>query len=663
MSVRKRPLAPWAVMLAIGTFVGSETTFGEYLWPLTVSLCAAVIIIGSLRRYLRKRWWGDSLLIGAFALFIMSVGALRGYDGRAYFITEESRCEIEGEITHITKRDTSRVSVAVRAYAINGKDARDIKGLVNLNCRGINQSNATDGDNTHGLKCGMRLRIYGRFTTPPSDIFGDFDYMEYLKSQGLGFLVRADSATIEGRAVDIASISGMAHDFFISSLERVGVSHESQVFLQALVLGDKSELPRDVRQAFTDCGTGHVLAVSGLHVGILSMAVMYIMGLFCGGRTSGVITLCVIWVYALLVGMAPSIVRSSIMFSFLTLESVLGRRLPSFHSLWAALFFILLADPSSVTSAGLWLSFAAVGGILAATPVLRPFVERQRKPIKWLCGCLSISVVAQIATLPIMLYCFNSFPTYFWINNLVVLEPIRWVFIGAVICPLVSWIPLLGNGLGWVIDECLALVIGYCEWAASLPMATIGCTAFGMAEAVTLSFVIVIAFYAFRKRDRHWLSALCFLLICFISVLIINEMRRESGICLFSSNGETGIVLSEDRHNSVSYVSDTTNNSAIKAVRHIEKKRRWTEKEIRSLGRGIIISTRDQRIAVVNTDYIDTLPICDIYLINCNLAPEIALNHNARYIIGPKCEIAAAWKRETSLSVTIMKRQDEIEIK
>ncbi len=663
MSVRKRPLAPWAVMLAIGTYVGSETTLGVNLWPLTVSLCAIVIIISSLRRYLCKLWWGDGLLICAFALFIMSVGVTRGSDGRGDFITEGGKCEIEGEITHITKRDTNRVSAVVRAYAINGKDAQEIKGLVNFKGRTINLSKATDCDSSHSLKCGMKVKLSGRFTTPRSDIFGDFDYMEYLKSQGLRFLVRADSATIEGQSVDMASISGMAHDFFFSSLERVGVSHESQVFLQALVLGDKSELPQEVKQAFSDCGTGHVLAVSGLHVGILSTAVMFLMGLLFGGRASGVITLCVIWAYALLVGMAPSIVRSSIMFSFLTLESVLGRRLPSFHSLWAALFVILLADPSSVTSAGLWLSFAAVGGILSATPTLRPFVERQRGPIKWLYGCLSISIVAQLATLPIMLYCFNSFPTYFWINNLVVLEPIRWIFIGAVICPLTSWIPLLSNGLGWVIDKCLALVIGYCEWAASLPMATIGCTAFGMAEAATLSLLIVIAFYAFRKRDRHWLGALCFSLVCFLSVLIANETRRESGVCLFCSNGETGIVLSEDRHNSVSYVSDTTNHSAIKAVRHIEKKRRWTEKEIKSLGRGIIISTQEMRIAVINTDYIDTLPICDIYLINCNLGPEIAVNHNARYIIGPKCEIAAAWKRVTSLSVTIMKRQDEIEIK
>lgn len=663
MSVRKRPLAPWAVMLALGTFVGAETTLGANLWPLTVSLCAVVIIIGSLRRYLREQWWGDSLLICAFALFIMSVGVLRGYDSRVEFITEGGKCEIEGEITHITKRDTSRVSAVLSAYSINGKDAGGIKGLVNFEGRDLKLSHATDGESAKSLKCGMRVRLSGLFTTPPSDIFGDFDYMEYLKSQGLRFLVRADSATIEGQTVDMASISGMAHDFFTSSLEKSGVSHESQVFLQALVLGDKSELPRGVRQAFTYCGTGHVLAVSGLHVGILSMAVMFLMGMFFGSRTSGVITLCVIWAYALLVGMAPSIVRSSIMFSFLTLESVIGRKLPSFHSLWAALFVILLADPSSVTSAGLWLSFAAVGGILAATPSLRPIVERRRGPIKWLCGCLSISVVAQMATLPIMLYCFSSFPTYFWINNLVVLEPIRWIFIGAVICPLTSWIPLLGNGLGWVIDKCLYLVIGYCEWAASLPMATIGCTAFGMAEAATLSLVIVIAFYALRKHDRHWLGVLCFSFLCFLSVLFANEMGRESGVSLFSSNGETGIVLSEDRHNSVSYVSDTTNHNAIKAVRHIEKKRRWTEKTIKSLGQGIVISTQDKRIAVVNTDNIDTLPICDIYLINCNLDPEITANHNARYIIGPKCEIAAAWKRETSLSVTIMKRQDEIEIK
>ncbi len=351
------------------------------------------------------------------------------------------------------------------------------------------------------------------------------------------------------------------------------------------------------------------------------------------------------------------------MFSFLTLEKVIGRRMPSFHSLWAALFVIVLADPQSVTSAGLWLSFAAVGGILAATPSLRPYIERKRGPVKWLYGGLATSVVAQLATLPIMLYCFNSFPTYFWINNLVVLEPVKWIFVGSVICPFISWLPLLGGGLGWLIDNCLQLVIGYCEWAATLPMATIGCTAFGMGEAVSLSIVIAVAFYAIRKWDRRWRGTLYIAVICFLCVLIIGEARQDGGIVMFSSNGEAGIVVSEDRHKSLSYITDTTIYSAVKAVRHIEKERRWTEKGIRGIGNGIILNSHDLRIAIVNTDDIETLPFCDIYLINSNIDPTKAINPEASYLIGPKCEMAAAWRQSPTLNVTILKRQEEYTIK
>ncbi len=664
-SARKRPLAPWAVMLAIGTFVGIECDLAADTWPCTVALGLAVLVIGSLRRVLQERWWGDGLLISVFALFILSVGFLRGSDSKTGFITHGGKCDIEGEVTHITKRDTNRISAVIRAESINGHDVHEIKGLVNFRERDGKFPISESYGGTKPLKCGMKVRVSGLFSAPRADRFGYFDYQEYLKSQGLCFLIEADSVAIEGRAMDLASLSGMAHDFFISSLERAGVSHDSQVFLQALVLADKSELPRDVRQAFTDCGTGHVLAVSGLHVGILSMAVIWLIGLFCGGRAAGVITLIVIWLYAFMVGLAPSIVRSSVMFSFLSLEKVIGRRMPSFHSLWAALFVILLTDPASVTSAGLWLSFAAVGGILAVSPVISPYIERQSPPIRWLCSSLTISVIAQIATLPILLFVFNSFPTYFWINNLVILEPIKWLFIGALLCPMLSWIPVIGSGLGWLIDKGLLAVIGYCEWASSLPFATIGCTAFGVAELVSLTITIVIAFYALRKRNRRWMCALGATAIGLICVFIVGEIRRESAIVLFCSNGETGVVFSEDRRNSMSYISDTTSHSALNAVRHIEKEMRWTEREIKAMGNGVIIKWNNKRMAIINTEDVDLLPKADVYLINSNIGPQKIDDYDARYIIGPNCEISATWQRLSSqgLDVTILKRQDEVVIK
>ena len=229
-----------------------------------------------------------------------------------------------------------------------------------------------------------------------------------------------------------------------------GLEGEAYAIISAMSLGDKSAMTPYIRRAYNETGAAHVLALSGLHLGIIYWLVTF---LTLGDRwrlVSQVVTILVIWAFAFLTGLSPSIVRSAIMLTVYALMNLGYRRHASVNVLAFTTILMLVATPTAVFDIGFQMSFLAVLSILLFYPLLYrllpdPFLQNHTL-IRVLWGTITVSVAAQIGVAPLIAFYFHRFSTYFLLANFVVIPEAYLILIGSLVL-LVSGSTVVASGL------------------------------------------------------------------------------------------------------------------------------------------------------------------------------------------------------------------------
>ena len=181
--------------------------------------------------------------------------------------------------------------------------------------------------------------------------------------------------------------------------------------MSALVVGDKSELEVELKQGFSIAGAMHVLAVSGLHVGIIYKVLEFLFNLLFRNkkyqRLQAIIILIVLWSYAFITGLSPSVLRAVWMFSFIVIANLKLSHPNVYNTLAASAFFILVMNPNYLFHVGFQLSYIAVLGIVSIYPLLYRLLKSNNRFLNAVWGLTVVSIAAQISTFPIALYYFH----------------------------------------------------------------------------------------------------------------------------------------------------------------------------------------------------------------------------------------------------------------
>lgn len=237
----------------------------------------------------------------------------------------------------------------------------------------------------------------------------------------------------------------------------------SSAFATALLLGDRSSLPGEIVQAYSSSGLIHVLAVSGLHVGIIYVMLQTLLAKLVGGHPGLLLVslLAALWMYAAITGLSASVTRASLMCSLLAIGKHFHRQAGVYNTLSAAALLLLWVQPSWLFDTGFQLSFAAVAGIVYLQPMLvkSVYLARPWQLKIWELSCVTLS--AQLFTLPLTLHYFGQFPNYFLLTNLLVLPLMAPILGGCLLLLAVSPLPFLAQPLGW----CMSWTI---EWLNKL---------------------------------------------------------------------------------------------------------------------------------------------------------------------------------------------------
>lgn len=292
----------------------------------------------------------------------------------------------------------------------------------------------------------------------------------------------------------------------------------------ALVLGDKSELSEELRGAYSSTGAMHVLAVSGLHVGLVYMGLGFVLGLLPFRRFKYWPTLKVsillfgVWTFAFVTGASTSVLRAATMFSFVIVGQSLSRSTNVYNTLAASAFVLLCYDTNFLFSIGFQLSYLAVLGIVYFQPIFYRWWYISNPVGDYLWQLVCVSLAAQLTTLPITLYYFHQFPVYFWLSGLVVVPAATVILGGGIILFFTSWIP----GVGWAIGQVLYWVI----WVVNsliflieqLPGALMTGIWVGGISAIVLYLILAAIVMAMVQRRAAWVLA-GLALVCVTGVL------------------------------------------------------------------------------------------------------------------------------------------------
>jgi len=313
----------------------------------------------------------------------------------------------------------------------------------------------------------------------------------------------ANSRQVESTAFDRLKIQALQwREGLLLRYKEVAENDEQYAVLAAMTLGDKSALTKELRETYSVAGASHILALSGLHLGIVYMLLTM---LTLGRRRhwlSQILVVLGIWAFALLTGLSVSVVRSASMISLYALFSLGGRQRSSLNLLCFTAIVMLIANPSTLFDIGFQLSFLSVLAILLFMPLFdsfKPPVVERHLALRWLWGMIAVSLSAQLGVAPLIAYYFGRFSSYFLLTNFIVVPLATIILYGAL---LVIIVPAVGSVLAWVVQGLNSAL----NWLSQLPGASID-GLYPSVIQIVLIYALVLLFYVFLqliRPRRYW---------------------------------------------------------------------------------------------------------------------------------------------------------------
>ena len=379
-----------------------------------------------------------------------------------------------------------------------------------------------------------------------------FDYKKYLARKGISYQVylKNDSweKLKESRENRLYAFSYRLRDFLLETMRNLGVEGDEYSVAAAILLGYDDTMPTELRQKYVAAGSMHILCVSGMHVGVIFMVFSNMLGFLDKRKRwqnllKQSLLLLLIWFYALLAGLAPSILRSTIMLSFVILGDMLKRNGILLNSLAASAFLLLCIDPSTLFNVGFLLSYCAVIGIVTLQKPIYNLLYIKPKFLDKLWEMTAVTLAAQIATAPFSIYYFHQFPTYFWLSNLF-MGPISTVVItGGMVMLLIFFIPYINIGVAFCVNWLIYAMNFIVSWIENLPLSIVkGLYINNVEFACLLIALLLLMLVIEHKKKRLFFGMLSMLLIFSVSQLTRAVMqRRQMSMTVYSINKNTAI--------------------------------------------------------------------------------------------------------------------------
>jgi competence protein ComEC len=416
-------------------------------------------------------------------------------------------------------------------------------------CQGRLLVTLTAGNNQpRSLFYGDALLLPASFTAiEKSQNPSEFDYKAWMAMQNIYHQVFLDQeyALLSGQhqGNPLIAFALRLRQQLVNRLNMLIHDREAFSVAATLILGYRADLSKDTLAAYSKTGTIHALSVSGMHVAIIYIVLVWLLGFMDKKRLFKILKtlliIGIIWFYALLTGFSPSVLRSAIMLTSYILAKTWHRRTNSYNILAFAAFVLLVNDPFLLYDVGFQLSFLSVFGLIYLQPLLYQLAYFKNKWADKLWQFCAMSMAAQLATFPLSVYYFHQFPVYFLVSNLFIMLPatlMMYLGLSMLLFRLYFLAPLL------------ELIISFTnkglKWIANLPYATIAAIWWNKTELMLVSCFLILMILAITRQQKKLMLTSFMALLLFRLSVSFHEMQhqRQQKIIVFKLNRNYAIV-------------------------------------------------------------------------------------------------------------------------
>lgn len=401
---------------------------------------------------------------------------------------------------------------------------------------------------------------------PPLNPY-QFNYNNYLENLGIYhqiFLKDQVVLAIPQCPKSIMDYAQAIREMFNKRFQKLAFKPTEHALINALLLGQRQDITTDVYEDYAKAGAIHILAISGLHIGILLLILQFIMKpllYFRHGKFVRLLMiLCLLWSFAIIAGLSPSVVRAVTMFSLFAIVRGLKRTSNSLNTLAVSAFILLLFRPGFCFDVGFQLSYAAVASIIIVKPVLDRWWRIKHRIGNWFLDLFKVSIAAQIGVLPLSLYYFHQFPGLFFVTNMVVV-PCLILILGLGILMLVligihQPPDLLIQILSWFIQ----IMNRFVEWVASKEAFLFDQISFDL-TALILSYLILffLSIFYYKRTFKNLMVLGGSILVFQVVVQQLPALTSKNAFVIFHKSRYSVFGLQSNQHLEIHHDLDSIN--------------------------------------------------------------------------------------------------------
>ncbi len=501
---------------------------------LLIGLILSVITLGGLKvwanRHPHKGWYFGLAIYPAFIILGLFLVKLHNPLENPQHYTKKLAVE-EQEHTllfNVQKRLKPSENYEKYVISLTQSDRSIIKGKVLLYLQ-------KDSEN-YNLE-GKQFLTYGQLEVIKKPLNPhQFDYSEYVKRQGIYHQIRLKTTdlipTPQTTAKTLQDHANNLRTFLATQLEKQTLSPKTLAITKALVLGQRQDIDPETYKNYVNAGAIHILAVSGLHIGIFLWILNFLFSpllyLKNGKTLRLLLTLLFLWIYAYLTGLSPSVLRAVTLFSFIAIgQHIRHKKGSTYNALLISAFILLCCNPMLLFDIGFQLSYAAVFAIFWIQPLIaryyRPrfFLDR----LYW--DVLTVTIAAQLGVLPLSIYYFHQFPLLFFVTNLAIV-PILGALLGfGILVVTLAAIDILPTFLVTTYNFLIERMNMLVEWVASKDTFLWSSISFSKVALITGYLVLISGVLALKKFQPQRIYRFGIFLVVFISVLIVEKIRTQ----------------------------------------------------------------------------------------------------------------------------------------
>lgn len=447
------------------------------------------------------------------------------------------------------------------------------------------------------LKTGDELLVSARISPPANNKnFDEFDYARYLMRKGIcgtGYVASGkwsilssgghslylslppdatDNHYLKTSMLYLRNIANSYREKIISLYRELGFNGDELAILSALTIGDKTELSESIRESYSVAGASHILALSGLHIGLLYALLFFILQPVAKRGNAGrclrsLFLIVLLWAFAFFTGFSPSVIRSVTMFSILALADMFGRQSFSLNTLAATAWLMLLCNPAWLFDVGFQLSFVAVTSILLIQQPIYHLFTIKGGIGKYVWGLMSVSIAAQLGTAPLVIFYFSRFSTHFLLTNLAVIPLVTIILYVAVFMLLLTPISWIQTYVAEGVKKLLEILNLFVRWVEQLPYSSIDGIWLYQLEVLGIYVSLFLLFYYYmNRRYKNLITCLSFILLlagCHVTMSWID--RPQSSLVFYNVRGCPAVhCIGSDGHSWINYADTLPDKQLLK---------------------------------------------------------------------------------------------------